>query len=310
MHLQDPEKHMDAWLDAILKRENPEGPQAFLKALQTVNPSDIQRVAIHYLRPSNLIIAISGDRSRLPKNLDRFCGDSEIEFFDSLGNRILQLDPAPIGETAESVFQDYYNACGGVEGFESLGSLIQNGHMNAGSGMEFDLEIKTKYGLGQLTQVSMNGKVMMEQILTASKGVNRLNGEVKALSEAEYLRLKQSLYPAHFLHLNDLNLTAELLGMDRAADGPHYVVDIRFQGEPRETLYFHHQSHLLVKSVGERKGPTGPVKFATAYSDFEMFQGLAFPMTIVQTTNGQSMTLSLNEVLTNGRVPSNLFDLK
>ncbi|MDE0978751.1 MAG: insulinase family protein, partial [Flavobacteriales bacterium] len=213
MQLHDAEKHLEAWHDAILYREDSEGPHTFMKALQAVTPSDIQRVAIQYLRPANLIIAIAGDRLLIPEGLNRFSGHSEIEFFDALGKRVLQLDPAPVGETAETVFLDYYTARGGSEAFETLESLVQIADGTAGSEMKIDVEIKTKYGVGILTQVSMNGNLMIEQIITKSGGINRMNGESKALPESEFKKLSQNLYAAHFLHLTDLNLTAELLGM-------------------------------------------------------------------------------------------------
>ena len=128
-------------------------------------------------------------------------GHSEIEFFDALGKRVLQLDPAPAGETAETVFLDYYTARGGAEAFESLESLVQIADANAGAEMEIEVEIKTQYGVGILTQASMNGKLMIEQIITKSGGVNRMNGESKALPESEFQKLSQHLYAAHFLHL-------------------------------------------------------------------------------------------------------------
>lgn len=308
MQLHDAEKYMEAWQDAILNREDSEGPRAFLKTLRAVTPSDIQRVAIQYLRPANLIISVAGDRSLIPEGLSRLSGHSEIEFFDALGKRVLQLDPAPAGETAETVFLDYYTARGGVEAFESLESLVQIADANAGAEMEIEVEIKTQYGVGILTQASMNGTLMMEQIITKSGGVNRMNGESKTLPESEFQKLSQHLYAAHFLHLTDLNLTAKLLGMDRAQDGPHYVVEIQSHGEPYETLYFHNGSHLLVKSVGERKGPAGPVEIESTFSDYQWVQGLSFPMTTVQMTNGQGMTLRVSKTTLNGRISSNLFD--
>tara|TARA_B110000879_G_scaffold210846_1_gene301895 strand:+ start:795 stop:2828 length:2034 start_codon:yes stop_codon:yes gene_type:complete len=308
MQLDNAEKHLKAWHDAILYRDDSEGPHAFMKALQAVTPSDIQRVAIQYLRPANLIIALAGDRSLIPEGLNRFSGHSEIEFFDVLGKRILQLDPAPVGETAETVFLDYYNARGGSEAFETLKSLVQIADATAGSEMKIEMEIKTKYGVGILTHASLNGNLMIEQIITKSRGVNRINGESKALPESEFKKLSQYLYAAHFLHLTDLNLTAELLGMDRAEDGPHYVVEIQSQGEPYETLYFQSESHLLVKSVGERKGPAGPVVIESTFSDYQWVDGLSFPMTTVQMTNGQGTTLRMRKTIPNGRVLSNLFE--
>ena len=185
---------------------------------------------------------------------------------------------------------------------------MQIADANAGAEMEIEVEIKTQYGVGILTQASMNGTLMMEQIITKSKGVNRMNGESKALTESEFEKLSQHLYAAHFLHLTDLNLTAKLLGMDRAQDGPHYVVEIQSHGEPYETLYFHNGSHLLVKSVGERKGPAGPVEIESTFSDYQWVQGLSFPMTTVQMTNGQGMTLRVSKTTLNGRISSNLFD--
>lgn len=308
MQLHDAEKNMKAWNDAILYRDDSEGPYTFIQALQAVTPSDIQRVAIQYLRPANLIIALAGDRSLIPEGFNRFSGHSEIEFFDVHGKRVLQLDPAPAGETAETVILDYYSVRGGSEAFETLESLVQIADLTAGAEMKIEMEIKTKYGVGILTQASMNGTLMIEQIITKSGGVNRMNGASKALPASEFQKLSQSLYAAHFLHLTDLNLTAELLGMDRAEDGPHYVVEIQSQGAPYETLYFHSKSHLLVKSVGERKGPAGPVEVESTFSDYQWVDGLSFPMTTVQMTNGQGTTLRMSKIIPNGRVSSNLFE--
>jgi zinc protease len=307
--LQDPQKNLDAWLDALLRRNDTAGPAGLISALRMVRSADVQRVAIHHLRPSNLVIAVAGDLALIPSDLVTLSGTDEIEFYDALGNRQWQLDPAPDGYSAETVFSQYYDARGGSDGFETLHSLIQKGQINDGSEMALIIEVSTEFGRGHVMQVSLDGQIMWEQLVTDTIGISRQMGQSKALKQSEYQRLKHNLYSAPYLHLADLNQSAQLLGVDRDALGPHYVVEIQSEGMHKETLYFHSQTHWLVKSVGERTGPTGPVKITTTFSDYQTSKGLAFPMTIVQVTNGQSMTFHLNEVIPNGRIPSNLFEL-
>lgn len=307
--LGDPQKNLDAWLYALLRRNHALGPTALISALQAVTASDVQRVAIQYLRPNNLIIALAGDRDLLPTGIEQFSGEDGIEYYDPWGNPLLELDPAPAGVTAATVFQDYYRVCGGVDQFEKLQSLVRKGQMNAGTGMELNVEIATQYGRGHAMQVAMNGQLMMEQLITDKGGVNRQMGQSTTMSDSEYQRLRPNLYAARYLHLKELELSAELLGLDRDIDGPHYVVEIQFNGTRQETLYFHEKSHLLIRSAGERQGPTGPVKVTTSFSDYRVAKNITLPMTIVQTTNGQSMTFGLNEAIPNGRISDSLFEM-
>ncbi len=307
--LQDPQINSDAWLHSILNRQDTAGPLALISAIQEVTPFDVQRVAINYLRPSNLVLAIAGDPAFIPNDLISLNSGEEIAFYDHFGSRILQLDPAPEGVYAETVFENYYDACGGGERFDELHSLIRKGQMKASTGMELDVEILAQYGKGYVMQVSKNGQLMLEQFVTPSGGKNQQMGKSTPMGDQEYQRLRSNLYAAHFLHLTEQGLTAQLLGLDRDPNGPHFVVEVQSDGFPKETLYFNSQTHLLVKTSSNREGPTGPVQLTTVYSDYKVAKGMMFPMTLIQTTNGQSMTFRLNEAIPNGNIPSTLFDL-
>jgi len=50
------------------------------------------------------------------------------------------------------------------------------------------------------------------------------------------------------------------------------------------------------------------VEIESTFSDYQWVQGLSFPMTTVQMTNGQGMTLRVSKTTLNGRISSNLFD--
>lgn len=308
--LKPAQKTSNAWLHSVLDRNHLTDPESIISSISSVQPVDIQRVAINYLRPSNLILSIAGDRQLISDDFIVWNGGEAIQFYDFSGNSVLQLEPVKEGITAESIFESFYNACGGTDSFNALESIVKKGTMDTGTGMELDVKITSKFGVGYQMLVSKNDERMMEQTLTAEAGINRQMGRSTPMSDKNFQRLKKNLFGARFLHLAEEGLTARLLGLDRNPSGPYFVIELLSDDRPVETLYFHSTDDLLIKSISNRNGITGPVEVITTFSDYETSNDLSFPMTIVQITNGERMTFRLNKIIVNSRIPSALFELK
>ena len=90
--------------------------------VQSIDATDLQRVAINYLRPENLYVILDGNRSDLEAVAREFSPEDELLFFNPQGRQMSNYGPVPAGLLAADVIDSFYEACGGVASFERLRS--------------------------------------------------------------------------------------------------------------------------------------------------------------------------------------------
>jgi len=280
----------------------------YLEKLNAVTAEDVQRMAMKYLRPNNLYITVVGSRDEVAAGLSAFDSDGEISFYDAFGETAKALNPAPEGMTAETVFQLYYEARGGVEKFEKLKSIRMNGTMQPAPGMTFEVLRETTYGVGTRQAVSMAGTEMMSEVVTPEGGLSKAQGGQEEMEESDHLDALKDLYPAYLLHLDELGMTAKLEGIDDTKATPQLVIVVEGASGNTE-LRFDLMSSLLLAESSMRSGPMGNVPVLVKYAEYEDVKGLKFPMVIEQTAGGQALPMRFEEIQLDPKIDSNRFNL-
>ena len=274
----------------------------------SVRPNDIQRVAINYLRPNNLQLAAVGPVDSARAVAEAFAASQHIQWYDLNAQPKSPFGPVPEGLTALDVIRAHYDACGGEQAFEALSSCRRFGTMEAGGGMAMNVESEAIYGLGFRTSISIDGEVMMEQIVQPGQGISMKLGKPQPMPKAEYQRYEAGLYAMEWLALADRNLTAALVGSYQRLEGQEWVVDLNRDGMLVQRLFFNADTHLLVRSEEHRTGPTGPIDIFIEYGDYKAFDGLLFATRVTRQSNNQRLVTKLADVQLNARVNKNQFE--
>ena len=180
--------------------------------------------------------------------------------------------------------------------------------MDAEGETVFTVTTENQYGIRFASSFEDNGQVVMENIVTMEEGFKRQMGVNQAMSSREYRRLRPELYAARFLHLDELQGEAEVLGTFETNGTLQYVVRIQFANNVVETLFFDQTSSMLIKAIVERMGASGPNQTTSDFDEYKTYDGLTFPSRITQTTNGRSVELVTEEMRLNVRINSDIFE--
>ena len=119
--------------------------------VQTIQASDLQRVAINYLRPKNLHLILDGNRSDLEAVAREFSPEDELLFFNPQGRQMSNYGPVPAGLLAADVIDSFHEACGGVATFESVGCATLAGTRVADGAMPMNMKTSQTDDVGNST---------------------------------------------------------------------------------------------------------------------------------------------------------------
>lgn len=272
----------------------------YLERLDAVTVEDVQRVARTYLRPDNMNITIAGNRD-VADGLARFAASGQVEFFDAFGEPLKELDPAPEGMSATDVFNAYYTARGGAGKLAKVKSIVTTGTMAAGA-MELVMEQAHENGGAGYTRISAGGTIMQETRFDGTKGSETAMGQVKPMDESEVADARRNHDLLEFLHLADYGIAAELLGMEAINEKPHYLVELRRDGNVIETLWFDAETGLRTRTVRTESSPRGDMTVTLDFGMMKDVKGLLFEGEMTMRTSGQEMKMTINEVKLNAKV--------
>ena len=274
----------------------------------SVRPNDIQRVAINYLRPENLQISVVGPLDSARAVALAFADAQFLGLYNKNAEPLSPYGPVPDGMTALDVIRSHYDACGGEQAFAALKSCRREGTMEANGGMIMDMLAEEVYGVGHRTAISIDGQVMMENVVQPGEGRSLQMGRPRPMPEVEYRRYEPGLYAADMLALEERDLTAGFIGTYQRVDGTEWVVELNRDGARVQRLFFDARTHLLLRSEEHRTGPTGPVQVFVAYDEYHEFDGLQYATKITRLSNNQRMVLTLESVEPDARIDKSQFE--
>ncbi len=272
----------------------------YLERLDAVTVEDVQRVARTYLRPDNMNITIAGNRD-VAEGLSQFAASGQVEFFDAYGEPLKELDPAPDGMTADDVFRAHYEARGGLAKFEKIKGLSQTGEMAAGPMTLLMEKAYQNQGAGYM-RISAGGNVMQETRFDGTKGAEIAMGQTTAMDEDKVLGSQRDFDIVEFLHLADFGLEAELLGVDQIDEVPQYLIEIRKDGQVKESLWFNVATSLRTRSVRSESSPRGDMTITMNYTATIEVKGLQFESEMTMSTGSQEMKMTITEVKLNPKL--------
>lgn len=276
--------------------------------LESVTVSDIRRVAHNIMRPGNMHIAGQGTRESALE-LAKILGEGvPIDWYRKSGVFIEPYLPAPAGMTANDVIDSFYATCGGKSAFEDAKTCRISKRMDAEGGTVFTIQTSISYGTGSVSAFEVNGQVMLENVITDKEGFKRQMGTNQSMNSNEFARLKNEIYAAPLMHLDDLEGNAELLGTLEDKGGSQNVVRVSYSSGHQQTLFFDAKTALLLKSIDEHNSSSSVSKITSHYEDYQEFDGLTFPANTIQTTNGREIQFIVESMKFDVRIDPKIFN--
>ena len=180
--------------------------------------------------------------------------------------------------------------------------------MDADGETVFTIQTSISFGTGSVSAFEVNGQVMLEKVVTNEEGFKRQMGTNQSMSSNELTRLKNEIYAAPLMHLDDLKGNAELLGTLDVNGSTQNVVRVTYASGHQQTLFFDVKTSLLLKSVDEHNSASSVSKITSHYKDYQEFDGLTFPASTIQTTNGREIQFIVESMKFDVRIDPKIFN--
>lgn len=275
----------------------------YLARLEAVTAEDVMRVSKEYMRTDNLTISIVGKAQDVAAGLAAF---GTVEYFDAEG----QSTDAPTflfmpeGVNLETVFDNYYEAMGGIDALKALRAIDMKAHLEI-PGMPGKIKMRTaKMVPGKfMMEQSMQGMTVMK--MTYVDGVGKQSGMQgkKDLEGEELENLKeQAAYVVDELAWMEDVESFTFEGQTLMDGKAVYQVS---KGD--KTLYFDVASGLFFKSTETTETPQGDMAVTTTIEEWGEFGGVKMPKVTKQSAGQQQFTIIVDSVEFNEDVKSKLF---
>jgi predicted Zn-dependent peptidase len=279
----------------------------YLKNVAAVSLEDVNTMSKKYFNPLKGYILVVGNQEEVADKVKALSPTGQLIFMDALGNEVEEtsLKPAPEGVTAESVLKKYIDAIGGEKALSKVKSL-KTEMTTSMQGMSINITVINEGSKNYSSLVSMNGMTIEKQVLNGDKGkVSGMQGS-KEMDADALAKAKQEaqLFP-ELSYLSGGDYKLELKGVDTKNDEEVYALAITDPTGSVKTNYYSVKSGLLVAAEETNEG----ILITQTLSDYKAVKKVMFPYTIVQNVGPQKMDLKVEEVVVNGKIDSDTFNL-
>jgi predicted Zn-dependent peptidase/outer membrane lipoprotein-sorting protein len=264
----------------------------YAQRIEALTTLDVAKVADKYLKNDRLAIAVVG----LPALKDSLAQFGPVyEYTMDLESVDAIAAATPIDLKPEELIEKYIKAIGGKEALNSIKTIKIDSKLQLKSQsqtMNGTSEKIIKYPDKEYTLVQ-TPMFRQESWVNGDKAWKRNGNDIETITGDE---LKESIKKVKFFINEIANLITdgykcEILGVK---DG---LIKFRYKskdGNDEGTYYFDRNTFLPMKSVISVEGPQGPMEISQEYSNFETFNGVKLPITIVITNPYYSSELNNN----------------
>lgn len=281
----------------------------YLKRLNAVTVDDVQQIAKKYIKPNNVYVLVVGKADEVADNLKRFSVSGKLDYYDMYGN---EYDPSekaiPEGVTAETVIQKYIDAIGGKENMEKVTdkTSILKGEVQ---GMQITVEIYQKAPNKYYQKFDM-GAMKQESKFDGTKGKQIAMGREVPIEGDQLETMKvQSMMNFH-LHINDLGLKPELVGLEQVDGKDAYKIEYLLGNGETMTSYYDAETGLQIKQANVIKTPQGSMNTTIIFEDYKEVNGVKYPHKLTQSFGPQSITLTVDKMELNSGLDDSMFTVE
>ena len=285
----------------------PQGYYAnYLKEVNKVEPSDINKALNKYILPDNSRIIIVGKAVDVVPNLEKL--GYKINYFDIYGRPTKapsMAKPIPAGVTVTAVIDDYANAIGGTKALKKIKTLDQDFSMQMGP-YAIDGNIKKMAPHSQKMEMKMQGQVIMKNVFDGKKGYIMAQGKRIPFDDKQTKAAlgSNTLFP--WLYFGEEKYEASLESIIPFNGSEVYKVKVTIGGAT-SYFYFDVNSKLLVQLENTQEVNGKQVSELTTLGNYKEYDGIKFPTSLKVKAGPQVMEMKVKSTVINKGVKTSDF---
>ena len=273
--------------------------RTYLQKIEAVTAADIQRVANAYYLADQARIVVVGKGSEVAQDLENLTYQGKeipVLYFNKDADPMAAPDYdqtlAP-GMTAEKVLEAYIQAIGGEEAAKKVESVYMTATGEV-QGQQLDLSTKVTSSGKSLTEVSVGGNIVQQQIFNGEEGFVMAQGTKIPFTEEQMIAARAEAHP--FPEMNAKNATLE--GLETVEGREAYAIRMN------ETTvnYYDKESGLKLQTIRTVKQGPQTMTVTINFQDYQEVAGVKFPFTLVQNMGPMTIDFKVNFIKVNQEV--------
>ncbi|MEL6536718.1 MAG: hypothetical protein AAFQ98_14965 [Bacteroidota bacterium] len=228
---------------------------------------------------------------------------------------VLLAATATQAQSLEEILEAHFEVTG-LEASKEVETIIMKGTASQ-MGMEFPViayQKRTEDGLKQRTQMEFQGQVMVINAWNGEEGWKRMpsmNGgvELQDLTAEELEELEDGQLEGQFYNWEERGVTLTLLDEEEFQGSPIYAIQIEKENGNKSVAYLDQEAYVVIGNTSTMSFQGQQMSTTQIMGNYDMFEGMAMPMSIDTQMNGQTMiTITFQEILVNEEIDDELFE--
>ncbi len=273
--------------------------ETYLTRLQELTKEDVMATAKKYIQPDNMHLVVVGKASEVADKLEKF---GKVQYFDEQGNPTTKPSmPIPDGMTAQMVIDNYIKAKGGAENMKKVKDIqISRTAVVPGAPAPLkQVDMQKRPNLFKSTMTMPGMGTVQEMRFDGTNGhMGGMQGS-KDLEGEELESLKLDAIMDQELQYSELGYQMNLVSMAMVDGEKAYVLELTDPFGETVTHYYSAETNLLIKQEEKQETPQGPIVSSTLYKDYRDVEGVKYPYTMLITTGGQKIDLTVDDIKVN-----------
>ena len=207
--------------------------------------------------------------------------------------------------TAEDILNQSVTAQGGAAAIAAIKDITLGGHANI-NGQQIEVEEKYLFPSNYLQIMKAGDKVMRKTMVKDTAFLMTFQGSNLLVDEGvkESLKEKAAYFTELYL-LKNKAYTYTFKGTETADGSDAYVLEIKTPQGRTITNYYDVKSGLKIKSAAEQQTPQGKYVVTNLYKDYQLFNGVQLPTTLVISLGSFDIEMKYNTVKINTGLSAN-----
>lgn len=297
----------------------------YLVSLAKVTKEDLIRVAVQYLKPTNLNLVVVGNQD-IASKLAVFDADGVVAYKDYNGADKAQLKSVATGVTAATIIENYvfksFMVSNKAEWDAKLANIayIETHYVAYVAEMDGNMLMITYEGkpnksasIMKIASPQMNAVVQKEWFNGVGGGTYGMGvGKVIYAGDTLADKMKPSFPFAQLYYLEDATMDVKLLGIDVLDGVEYYKLKVGKKGESEFSHEFYNvETGMLEKKESFSTNPETQEVITTmiSYSAFkDMGKGLYLPHMMEINSQGQVFKFAVSKIIVKKKAKSATFD--
>lgn len=287
----------------------------YLKQIAAVTIDDIKEMAEKYIKPSNALVLVVGDK-KIAQKLNSFDATNKVSLYDIYGNDFIDIKPTPAGVTAKSVIDNYIVAKYGVAKGKALDKklkAIKDITVKMDASIQGQTISVTRYQKAPnkfANNMAMGTMVIQKQTFNGTVGKTSGMQGSKDVTGDELDDLKLSSILFLDTKYDENGITYELVGIEPINGKDAYkMIQTKPNGET-ETEWYDVASGLLVKQLSIQKNEDlgESITIVAELSDYKEVNGIKFAHKTKQSFGPQALDMVVTAVEINTKLGDEVFE--